>query len=64
LHGWDADGRWTPTQRGQDGTRIVGFEPEVAAHFEGVAGAHHVEGIGTSFVPPLSMPALSMKARA
>jgi cysteine synthase len=35
-------------------TRIVAFEPGTSPVItKGVAGTHHVEGIGTSFIPPL-----------
>lgn len=37
-----------------DDTKIAAFEPASSPVIsEGVAGTHHVEGIGTSFVPPL-----------
>jgi cysteine synthase A len=43
-----------PLKEGHDNPRIVGFEPGTSPRIsKGVAGAHHVEGIGTSFVPPL-----------
>ncbi|MFN8562232.1 MAG: pyridoxal-phosphate dependent enzyme [Anaerolineae bacterium] len=40
-----------------DNTRIVAFEPSSSPVLTaGTAGTHHVEGIGTSFVPPLFDP--------
>jgi cysteine synthase len=41
--------------KGRDeNTRIVGFEPASSAFLStGQRGAHHVEGIGVGFVPPL-----------
>ena len=50
---------------GQDNTRIVGFEPgssPLISH--GTAGAHHVEGIGTGFVPPLFDASIVDEVRA
>ena len=35
-------------------TRVVAFEPGTSPLItQGTAGTHHVEGIGTSFIPPL-----------
>jgi cysteine synthase A len=47
------------------GTRIVAFEPGTSPVIsKGVAGTHHVEGIGTSFVPPQLDKAFYDEARA
>ncbi|MCC6801442.1 MAG: cysteine synthase family protein [Anaerolineae bacterium] len=50
---------------GDDRIRIVAFEPAASPLIsEGQAGTHHVEGIGTSFVPPLYDRALVNDVRA
>jgi cysteine synthase len=47
------------------GTRIVAFEPGTSPVIsKGIAGTHHVEGIGTSFVPPQLDKAFYDEARA
>jgi cysteine synthase A len=47
------------------GTRIVGLEPASSAVMTtGTPGAHHVEGIGVGFVPPLLTPAEYDEVRA
>lgn len=46
-------------------TRVVVFEPGTAPMISrGVAGTHHVEGIGAGFVPPLLDQSLYDEARA
>lgn len=48
-----------------DGTRIVALEPGSSPVItKGVAGTHHVEGIGASFVPPQLDQAYCDEARA
>lgn len=45
-------------------TRIVALEPATSAVIStGQAGAHHIEGVGTGFVPPLLDAALYDEAR-
>jgi len=54
-----------PLKEGQDNTRIVGFEPGTSPRVsKGVAGTHHVEGIGTSFIPPLFDASIVDEVRA
>ena len=54
-----------PLKEGQDNTRIVGFEPGTSPRIsKGVAGTHHVEGIGASFVPPLFDASIVDEVRA
>lgn len=52
-------------RRARPETRVVVFEPSSSAVIStGRAGAHHVEGIGVGFVPPLLDEALFDEARA
>jgi cysteine synthase A len=51
-------------RRADPSTRVVALEPATAAIIStGQGGAHHIEGLGVGFVPPLLDPALYDEAR-